>query len=231
MDLYHFIDRELDSQESRLVFLDIDTQIDFMMPHGKLYLEESRHIVGNLHRLLEFALIRGILIVQTADTHTVDDPEFSTFGFPPHCIAGSEGWQRIQETNLIPDRVIKNCGAERLERDSNISSRTVGEERVILVEKPSFSIGSNPAALELINSLRPCHFIAFGVATEGCVRKSILSLRSLGFEVSVVVDAVAAGRIKAGEAALDEFASLGVRPILTEHIYSVGSLASLPLTC
>ncbi len=63
------------------------------------------------------------------------------------------------------------------------------------------------------------------------MRKSILSLRSLGFEVSVVVDAVAAGRIKAGEAALDEFASLGVRPILTEHIYSVGSLASLPLTC
>jgi nicotinamidase-related amidase len=56
------------------------------------------------------------------------------------------------------------------------------------------------------------------VATEGCVRKSILSLRELGFEVSVVIDAVAHGRVKAGEMALEEFACLGVRPLITDDI-------------
>jgi nicotinamidase/pyrazinamidase len=205
------------SQTPRLVFLDIDTQIDFMLPEGKLYLEESRHIFNNLHRLLEYALIHGILILQTADTHTEDDPEFAAYGFPPHCVAGTSGWHRVPETHLVPDLVIPHTAPDWLPPIHN--------ERVILIEKPSFSITTNPHALKLLESLRPCHFIAFGVATEGCVRKSILSLRSMNFDVSVVIDAVAHGRIKAGEQALEEFASLGVRPLITDDICSGDLLA------
>jgi nicotinamidase-related amidase len=198
------------------VFLDIDTQIDFMLPCGKLYLEESQRIRGNLHRLLEYALLNRILILQTADTHTQDDPEFTAYGFPAHCVAGTEGWRRVPETYLVPDRVLTNDGEW---------TPPNGAERVILIEKPSFSIASNPNALRLVEALRPCHFVAFGVATEGCVRRSILSLRNLKFEVSVVIDAVAAGRIKRGEQALEEFASLGVRPLLTDDICSGKLLA------
>jgi len=200
------------SESSRLVFLDVDTQIDFMLPDGKLYLEESRHIFGNLHRLIEYALLNRILIVQTADTHTEDDPEFETYGFPPHCVARTPGWYRVPETSLVSDLVISQGPGECLP--------PIMHERVILIEKPSFSIASNPNALRFIESLRPCHFVAFGVATEGCVRRSVLSLLSLKFEVSVVIDAVAPGRIKAGEQALEEFTSLGVRPLTTEDICS-----------
>jgi nicotinamidase/pyrazinamidase len=201
-------------RNSRPVFLDIDTQIDFMLPEGKLYLEESRHIFGNLQRLLEYALMNRILILQTADTHDPNDPEFSTYGFPPHCVAGTPGWRRVPETNLVPDRVITQREDERLLFPDG--------ERVILIEKPSFSIASNPNALRFLEALRPCHFIAFGVATEGCVRRSVLSLRELGFEVGVVIDAVAHGRIKVGEAVLEEFASLGVLPLITDEICSRG---------
>jgi nicotinamidase/pyrazinamidase len=201
-------------QNSRPVFLDIDTQIDFMLPEGKLYLEESRHIFGNLQRLLEYALRQRILILQTADTHTADDPEFETYGFPPHCVAGTPGWQRVQETFLIPDRVISHINEE--------SFLPLKDERVILIEKPSFSIATNPNALPFLEALRPCHFIVFGVATEGCVLRSVLSLRELGFEVGVVIDAVAHARIKAGELVLEEFASLGVRPLIADEICSGG---------
>ncbi len=207
---------------SRLVFLDIDTQIDFMLPEGKLYLEESRHIFSNLHRLLEFALINRILILQTADTHTEDDPEFSTYGFPAHCVAGTPGWRRVPETDLVPDLILKNGDMQDLPM--------IDGQRSILIEKPSFSITSNPASVRLVEALRPCHFVVFGVATEGCVKKSILSLCSLGFDISVVIDAVAAGRIKAGEEALEEFASLGVRPIITEDVCSGIFLAQHPPT-
>ena len=72
--------------------------------------------------------------------------------------------------------------------------------------------------------------MAFGVATEGCVRKSILSLRSMQFEVSVVIDAVAHGRIKSGEQALEEFTSLGVRPLITDDICSGALLAETRLS-
>jgi nicotinamidase/pyrazinamidase len=199
-------------QSSRLVFLDVDTQTDFMLPDGKLYLEESRHIFGNLHRLIEHALLNRILVVQTADTHTEDDPEFATYGFPPHCVAGTPGWYRVPETCLVPDRVIS--------QDPGVFLQPIVDERVILIEKPSFSITSNRSALRLIESLRPCHFVVFGVATEGCVRSSVLSLLSLNFEVSVVIDAVAPGRVKAGEQTLEEFMSLGVRPLTTEDVCS-----------
>jgi nicotinamidase/pyrazinamidase len=201
-------------QRRRLAFLDIDTQIDFMLPDGKLYIDESHHIFGNLRRLLEYALMNQILILQTSDTHSEDDPEFQTYGFPPHCVAGTPGWRRIPETDLVPDRVISQTGEAPLP--------PLNDERVILIEKPSFSIASNENALRFLEALYPCHFIAFGVATEGCVRKSILSLRELGFEVSVVIDAVAAARMKAGEQALEEFASLGVRPLVTDEICTGG---------
>jgi nicotinamidase/pyrazinamidase len=201
----------------RLVFLDIDTQIDFMLPEGKLYIAESRHIFRNLHRLIEYALINRILIVQTADTHAENDPEFRTYDFPAHCVAGTSGWHRVQETRLVPDLVISQ-GCEEWRPP-------LGREGVILVEKPSFSIATNPHAIRLLEALRPCHFVVFGVATEGCVRRSIFSLRELDFAVSVVIDAVAAGRIQSGEQALEEFASLSVQPLITEEICSGRFLA------
>lgn len=207
---------------TRLVFVDIDTQIDFMLPHGKLYLEGSRLILSNLHRLLEYALTRRILILQTADTHTEDDPEFSTFGFPAHCVAGTPGWNRVQESRLIPDLVIRKDGESQV--------LLSGDERVVLIEKPSFSIATNPRAIRLLEALQPCHFIVFGVATEGCVRKSILSLREMNFNVSVVIDAVAHGQVKVGEQALEEFASLGVRPLTCDDICSGALVAESRLS-
>jgi nicotinamidase/pyrazinamidase len=210
------------SPHPRLVFVDVDTQIDFMLPHGKLYLEESRLILGNLHRLLEYALMRRILILQTADTHTDNDPEFTTFDFPAHCVAGTPGWNRVQETRLVPDLVIS--------KDESSPLSFTGCERVILIEKPSFSIATNPRAIHLLRALQPCHFVVFGVATEGCVRQSILSLREMNFAVSVVIDAVAHGQIKVGEQALEEFASLGVRPLTTEDICSGSLLADRGLS-
>jgi nicotinamidase/pyrazinamidase len=201
----------------RLVFVDIDTQIDFLLPHGKLYLEDSKTILPNLHRLLEYALTQRILILQTADTHTEDDPEFSTYGYPAHCVAGTPGWNRVQESRLMPDLVIS--------KDKNSPLLYGGSEKVILIEKPSFSIATNPRAISLLEALQPCHFIVFGVATEGCVRKSILSLREMNFTVSVVIDAVGHGQVKVGEQALEEFASLGVRPLTSDEICSGALLA------
>ena len=211
-----FLDAGAEGQQERLVFLDIDTQIDFMLPEGTLYLEDSRNIFRNLHRLLEYALLNRILILQTADTHTEDDPEFRAYGFPAHCVAGTPGWRRIPETHLVPDLVIPNV--------EGAWHPPLAQERVILIEKPSFSIATNCNAVRLVETLRPCHFVTFGVATEGCVRRSILSLHSLGFEVSVVIDAVAAGQSKRGEQALEEFAALGVRPLVTDDVCSGGLL-------
>src|SRR5437868_3438543 len=89
--------------EGPLVFVDIDTQRDFLEPSGALYVHGSEPILPQLDRLTRFAQTRRIPIVATACNHTPDDPELAQF--PPHCMAGTEGQQRVSAT-AVPDSVV-----------------------------------------------------------------------------------------------------------------------------
>jgi nicotinamidase/pyrazinamidase len=192
----------------RIVFLDVDTQVDFIDPQGSLYMPHAASITGNLKRLVDYALEHRLLLLQATDAHVVNDPEFTTFGFPSHCVVGTLGHQRIDATAVGATLVLPNrAGAYK---------PPLGTHRVVRVEKQAFSVGSNPNFAALIDDLGPCHVIAFGVATEGCVKQSVLSLLKLGVPVSIVIDAVGHANPASGEATLEELASLGVRPVSTD---------------
>jgi len=196
--------------QRRLVFLDVDTQVDFMLPEGSLYLEHATTIIPNLGKLLGAVARSGHLLLLAEDAHIEDDPEFSTYGFPPHCVKGTYGQKRIPETNIPATLTIAN-------RPGGFST-PLGEHRVVRVEKQSFSFGSNPNFAALFAEIGPCQVIVSGVATEGCVQASILSLLDLNIPVSVVIDAVGHGRAERGELALENMASLGVSPISTDDV-------------
>ena len=69
--------------EGPLVFVDVDTQRDFLDPDGALFIAGSGAIRPNLARLTRFARAQGIPILATACAHAEGDPEFAVF--PPHC--------------------------------------------------------------------------------------------------------------------------------------------------
>ena len=79
-----------------LVFVDIDTQRDFLDPDGALFIPESEAIVPTLARLTAFARTRNIPVLATACAHRLDDPDPEPF--PPHCLIGSPGQERIDAT-------------------------------------------------------------------------------------------------------------------------------------
>src|SRR5436305_1525096 len=79
-----------------LVFVDIDTQRDFLDPDGSLFIAGSEAIRPALARLSSFALDRGIPILATACAHRLDDPDPEPFD--PHCLVGTPGQERIDET-------------------------------------------------------------------------------------------------------------------------------------
>ncbi len=81
-----------------VAFFDVDTQIDFMLPHGNLYVPGAEKIIPNLVRLMAFAREHDIPVISSADAHTPDDPEFKIW--PPHCVIGTPGQKRIPETQL-----------------------------------------------------------------------------------------------------------------------------------
>src|SRR5690242_14266786 len=62
-----------------LVFVDIDTQRDFLEPAGALFVPGSTEILANLARLTRFAQEHAIPILATACAHLPDDPELKTF--------------------------------------------------------------------------------------------------------------------------------------------------------
>ena len=95
------------------IFWDVDTQVDFMVPGGKLYVPDAAAITANLDRLTRHARERGIPRVASVDDHTLFDPEISDTPdfretFPPHCLHGTDGQKKIPATAMASPVVVPN---------------------------------------------------------------------------------------------------------------------------
>jgi nicotinamidase/pyrazinamidase len=197
----------------RLVFLDIDTQVDFMLPHGALYVPGAKEIIPNLVRLMEFARQKNVPVLSSADAHPPDDPSFAQW--PPHCLIGTAGQQRIRETQLPSPLVIRNsAGAFRPPAEP--PGQTI-------IEKADYDISSNPNFDAVLQWLAPGRFVAFGVATEYCVRSSVLSLRRRGYPVDLVVDALRPITESGGHDALEEMFATDVGRVKTGDVIALQS--------
>jgi nicotinamidase/pyrazinamidase len=190
------------------VFLDVDTQVDFMLPTGKLYVPGAERIVPNLQRLMTYARAHGIPVVSSADAHSPDDPSFAEW--PPHCIVGTPGQRRIPETQFPSATVIRNQpGAFRAPRDWRGQT---------IVEKQEYNVSTNVNFDALLASLGRRRFAVFGVATEYCVLSSALALRKRGLPVDLVVDAVQPITEEGGRKAIEKMRAAGVRLVSTDDI-------------
>jgi nicotinamidase/pyrazinamidase len=185
------------------VFVDIDTQVDFMAPAGRLYVPGAEQIVANLQGLFDYARQRGTPVISSADCHSPDDPEFGQF--PPHCIADTDGQQKLEQTLLAGHMVI--------DPDQEVADlpALLAEHQQLVFNKPTFDIFSNPHADRLIGSLNVDRYGVLGVATDYCVRSAALGLLERGKQVVVVLDAVKPVDEKAGAAAEKELTRAGVR--------------------
>ncbi len=190
------------------VFFDVDTQVDFMRPEGKLYVPGAEGIVPNLCRLLIWARENDVPVISTADAHSPDDPEFKTW--PPHCVAGTPGQQRIPETQFASPVVISSRGG-----DFRPPARWVGQ---FIVEKTTYSPEDNSHFDDLLRVLGPRRAVVFGVVTEYCVLATARALIRRGFAVDLVTDAVKSISEEGGRKALDELASAGVRLVTTAEV-------------
>src|SRR5882672_12143184 len=70
----------------------VDAQVDFMRPHGKLYVPGAEAIIRPLQDYISGLNSRGVLF--TYDTHREGEYEASAEAneFPIHCIHDSDGW-------------------------------------------------------------------------------------------------------------------------------------------
>jgi nicotinamidase/pyrazinamidase len=166
------------------VLWDVDTQVDFVLPHGKLYVPGAEETVPAMKQLVDAARSAGIVHVASADDHELTDseiseqPDYSTT-YPPHCLRGTRGARKIPETEqedpvpitleALPDRYL------------------TGREFLLL--KKSFDVFTNPNTDPLLAYLDPDEIVVFGVATDVCDDAAIRGFLERGRKVLFVEDA------------------------------------------
>jgi nicotinamidase/pyrazinamidase len=201
----------------RSVFIDVDTQVDFMLPEGKLYVPGAESLIPNLQHLIRFAMERRIPVVSSVDAHSPDDPEFEHF--PPHCVKGTPGQEKILETLLPVRTLLVN------EEQPAIADDEFAAIQQWMIEKQKFDLFTNVNAVSLLRRLNPTHYVVFGVATEYCVKAAVLGLLRLGRPISLVEDAIRGIDPDKTKATLDEILLAGVNLVRTRDILAA-SLAA-----
>jgi nicotinamidase/pyrazinamidase len=173
----------------RRIFWDVDTQVDFMEPSGKLYVPGARDVAPALERLVDAARAAGIVHVASADDHELTDPEISESPdlrntFPPHCLRGTHGAEKILETKQrdpLPLSLVPF--------PPGLMPRLVDGRREILLLKKNFNVFTNPNTEPLLDALDPDEIVVFGVATDVCNDAAIRGFLLRGRRVRFVEDA------------------------------------------
>ncbi len=192
---------------------DVDTQIDFVHAAGKLAVPDAEAILPALAHLTGHAHATGIRIVATADDHDFGHAEISDtpdgrMTFPPHCMRGTRGQEKVPETELTSPYIIHAVPHDAAMLTTAI--RTRGGD--ILLNKPGTDVFRwNPNAATVLTALAPDRIVVYGVATDICVLAAVLGLRRLrpAAEVVIVTDAIAALDPARGEALVRDWAEAG----------------------
>lgn len=174
-----------------VIFWDVDTQHDFMDADGALYVPDAERIKPQLQHLTQYAHAHGIPIVASSDDHTLEHAEISSApdfrdSFPPHCMRGTMGAEKIAQTQLRHPLVIE---PEPVPHETLVR-RLEPHDGDILIRKHRFDVFSNPNTTALIEAWDPTEVVLYGVALDFCVRFALDGLIDVGIPtIHLVLDA------------------------------------------
>ena len=177
----------------------VDVQRDFC-PGGALAVPDGDRVVGVLNRILRAAHARRLTLYATRDWHPTGSTHFLAGGggWPVHCVAHSPGARFHPDLRLPEGTLIVSKG---IEADSDGYSAFAG----CLDDGTGLAVDLRRRGIT--------HLVAGGLATDYCIRHSVLDALRKGLRVTLVTDAIAAVELTPGdgERALDEMRDAGAR--------------------
>lgn len=163
--------------EKNVLFIDVDTQFDFMDPTGRLYVRGAEAIVPAVGRIRRFAGEQGCCLAATADWHTAEDAEIAAEPdfeqtYPPHCMAHSPGAVRVGDLGPVPIETLD------LRRFDPAKLRSILAKKPFHLElrKNCVDVFSYPEMNALLDRISPQIIIVFGVALDVCVFHTVRGL-------------------------------------------------------
>ena len=194
-----------------VLFWDVDTQYDFMRPEGRLYVSGAEAILDNVSEARRFALDRGYSIIASADWHVrgnreiTGKPDFKTI-FPPHCMAGKPGSERVGFLGNLKIDIIPNRKIETSELIKIVDKNQFHVE----IKKEELDVFANPNTKEIVQILKPGSAVVFGVALDLCVKQTVDGLLGMGVKAYLLRDAVKGLGVKGDDEVISDLSKKGV---------------------
>lgn len=186
------------TMEKDAALLLVDVQNDFC-PGGALPVPDGNKVVAPLNRAAACFASAGLAVVASRDWHPAVTAHFREFGgaWLSHCVQGSSGAAFHPALHLPDATVVISKG---LSPDSDSYSAFDGQSE------------DGVSLIDILSGLNIRTIYVGGLATDYCVRASVLDARKAGLEVTVLTDAIAGVDVTSGdsEKALAEMALSGV---------------------
>jgi len=175
----------------------VDVQNDFC-PGGSLAVTDGDRVVPVLNQLVQEFSAAGRLIVAGRDWHPRKTTHFKEFGgiWPVHCVQGTLGAEYHPDLVLTPDtvHVVKGTGATE-----DAYSEFEGHDQT-----------GRPLA-QLLEDRGVRTLLVGGLATDYCVKHTVLDGLKAGFQVVLLTDASRGVNVQPGDTdrAVAEMAAAG----------------------
>lgn len=190
----------------RAALLVVDVQLDFC-PGGALPVPKGDLVVPVLNKYIQLFSKRGWPVFASRDWHPAESEHFQINGgsWPVHCVHGTLGANFHPQLRLPHGSVVVSKGAAP--RDNGYSAMQGVTEN-----------GTSFAAL--LRDLELDRLYVGGLATDYCVKESVLEALRDGFRVTLLADAVRGVEINQGdsERAVTEMVGAGAKIVTLESI-------------
>lgn len=168
--------RKIKINKSRDALLIVDVQNDFC-PGGALAVPRGDEVVPVLNNIAQFFF----LVVATQDWHPKDHSSFVAYGglWPTHCVQDSEG--------------------AKLHKDLWVAKSAILVQKGTDVTRDAYSGFENPKLHRVFRAMDKRRLFVGGLATDYCVKATVLDALKLGYRVYVIEDAIRAVDPNAGD--------------------------------
>ncbi|HZI19011.1 MAG TPA: nicotinamidase [Pyrinomonadaceae bacterium] len=188
----------MERTEARRALLVVDVQNDFC-PGGALAVGRGDEVIAPLNDLIEDFLSRGDLVVKSRDWHPEQTKHFAAYGgtWPVHCVRDTPGAEF--HSGLLDDpRVI-------------VVSKGLGDE-------DCYSAFDGTELETLLRERGVEEVWVGGLATDYCVKNTVLDALKRGFRVRAVEDAMRAVELRPGDGAraLEEMRRAGAEVVTSD---------------
>jgi nicotinamidase/pyrazinamidase len=175
----------------------IDVQNDFC-PGGALPVAQGDQVVPALNRYIEKFTQEKLPIFLTRDWHPEKTKHFKAYGglWPPHCIQGTKGAEFRADLVLPKDAVIVSAG---MAPDEEGYSGFEGKDE------------KGVSLADLLHRAAVKRIFVGGLATDYCVKHTVLDGLKHGFAVTLLRDAVRGVELAPGDSvrAVEEMVDAG----------------------